>query len=135
MSICQPLQCFGSNEHGQLGTGDAANRGDGTTGADMGDLLPDVDLGTGAVATAVSAGWSHTCALLEAGTVKCWGRNDYGQLGQGDYDDRGDTALSMGNNLAAIDLGTTPGGVGSAVAVAVTTGQQFTCVLLEGGSV
>ena len=63
------------------------------------------------------------------------GRNDYGQLGQGDYDDRGDTALSMGDNLAPIDLGTTPGGTGSAVAVAVTTGQQFTCVLLEGGSV
>jgi alpha-tubulin suppressor-like RCC1 family protein len=31
----------------------------------------------------VAAGWSHTCALKNDGTVACWGADDYGQLGVG----------------------------------------------------
>ncbi|MBW2735318.1 MAG: hypothetical protein JRH20_23285, partial [Deltaproteobacteria bacterium] len=34
----------------------------------------------------VAAG-DHSCALLADGTVLCWGRNDYGQLGRGDFID------------------------------------------------
>ncbi|MCG8554310.1 MAG: hypothetical protein MJD61_03345 [Proteobacteria bacterium] len=31
----------------------------------------------------ISAGWGHTCARLETGEVRCWGRNHVGQLGDG----------------------------------------------------
>lgn len=41
----------------------------------------------------------------------------------------------MGDSLAEIDLGLSPSGNSTAFAIAVTTGQQFTCVLVEGGGV
>lgn len=31
----------------------------------------------------ITAGSSHTCALFTSGTVRCWGRNWFGQLGDG----------------------------------------------------
>ena len=32
-------------------------------------------------ATAVGAGFDHSCAVIEGGQVTCWGNNEYGQLG------------------------------------------------------
>ena len=64
------VKCWGANDEGQLG--------DGST--DESAVPVDVKgLDSGVVAVAV--GLQNSCALLESGSVKCWGKNDFGQLG------------------------------------------------------
>ena len=120
------LKCWGNNNRGQLGLGDSAGRG--TTSAGMGDNLPAVDLGTGRTAVAVTGGEEHTCALLDNGTVKCWGVNSSGQLGLGDTDNLGDALVEMGDDLPAVDLGT------GRTAMALTAGTDHTCAVLDNGT-
>ena len=116
------IKCWGKNDFGQLGLGDANDRGDSV--GEMGDVLPTIDLGSGRTATAVSAGLHHSCALLDDGNVKCWGRNGGGQLGQGDTQHRGDDAFEMGDVLDAVDLGS------GVTATAIVAGVGFSCALL-----
>lgn len=45
------------------------------------------------------------CALSDKGQVKCWGRNDVGNLGQGNLANRGETLEEMGDAVPFLDLG------------------------------
>jgi alpha-tubulin suppressor-like RCC1 family protein len=121
------VKCWGDNASGQLGYGDTFNRGD--VAGQMGAALPAVQLGTGRSAIAIAAGNAHTCALLDNGSVKCWGENSSGQLGQGDTADRGDALAELGDNLPAVDLGT------GRTATAITAAAGHSCALLDNGTV
>jgi alpha-tubulin suppressor-like RCC1 family protein len=79
------------------------------------------------VARQVATGNEHSCALLDDDTVKCWGRNDYGQLGLGDTVNRGVTVEQMGDALPVVPLGE--------AAQAVSAGVHHTCALLRSGAV
>jgi len=116
-------KCWGSNRKGQLGLGDTTARG--YKKGQMGNLLPAVDLGTGRFATAISAGYQHTCAILDDKSVKCWGANDDGRLGLGDRNTRGQRTYNIGDKLPAVDLGT------GRFATAIAAGYQHTCAILD----
>ena len=100
------VKCWGWNSVGQLGLGDTDNRGD--SGAEMGDSLGIVPLGAGRSTLSITAAWDHSCALLDNDTIKCWGNNAEGELGQGDANSRGDGPDELGDNLPAVLLGTAP---------------------------
>eukprot|EP00752_Nemacystus_decipiens_P013325 g11799.t1 len=121
------LKCWGLGEGGQLGLGDTFNRGN--SPGQMGDFLPTVDLGSGAVVTSVAVGNRHACAVIAEGRVKCWGNNDGGQLGYEDRNPRGSGLFPMGNSLPFVDLGT------GQQAIAVAAGHFHTCALLYTGDV
>ena len=88
------VKCWGYNGSGQLGQGDRFDRGD--ESGEMGNDLALIDLGTGRTATSIGSLYRHTCAVLDNGAVKCWGDNTWGQLGQGDTEDRGDRSRRDG---------------------------------------
>jgi hypothetical protein len=67
--------CWGSNEFGQLGNATMAQ-----SGGSFVDSPVAVQGLTGA--TALAAGRAHTCALTNAG-ISCWGKNQFGELGNG----------------------------------------------------
>ena len=64
------------------------------------------DSNAGRVATALTSGYSHTCAFLSDQTVLCWGYNAEGQLGIGSTMNVGDAPNEMGSYLQIVDLGT-----------------------------
>jgi alpha-tubulin suppressor-like RCC1 family protein len=117
------VKCWGLNTSGQLGQGDLVNRGGEPD--DMGDNLFNVDLGVGLSAKNIAAGGRHACVILQDDRVKCWGRNDSGQLGLGDTDDRGDATGEMGDALPFVNLGT------GRTAKALALGSSHSCAILD----
>lgn len=122
------VRCWGRNDRGQLGLGDVDNRGDAP--GEMGDNLSTVDLGSGRSALQVAVGNQHSCALLDNGGVKCWGRNDFGQLGQGHNFDKGDGPNELGDFLSEIALDASYGTV-----TQIAAGGFHTCALFDSGNV
>lgn len=96
------VKCWGLNGEGQLG--------DGTT-TDRWNPVNMTGLGSGVVG--IAAGGKHACAVLADGSVKCWGENSNGQLGDG-------TTTNRSTPVYVLAL---PGG-----AAAVAAGESHTCV-------
>jgi len=112
------VKCWGSNEHGQLGT-DGGDRGD--EAGEMGDALHAIELGAGRKAVAISAGGNHTCAVLDSGSVKCWGSGADGQLGLENPED-----VYFPAQFPAINL--------QRPATAVSAGDAVSCAVLDNGT-
>jgi alpha-tubulin suppressor-like RCC1 family protein len=117
------VRCWGYNGEGQLGHDSTANVGDGI-GLSI-QAVGDVPLG--GRATAISAGYLHTCALLTTGAVRCWGNNDDGQLGHDSTANVGDGIGPSIKTAGDVPLG--------GRAIAISAGGFHTCALLTTGAV
>ena len=63
-----------------------------------------IDLGKQEFVSSVAIADNRTCALLKNGKIKCWGSDNYCQIGLG-KGNIGTTHGQMGDNLGYIDLG------------------------------
>jgi alpha-tubulin suppressor-like RCC1 family protein len=103
------VKCWGWNAIGQLG--------DGTT-TDSATPVQVVGLTSGV--QAISTGWSHSCALLADGSVKCWGGNSNGELGDG----------TTTNSATPVQVTGLTSGV-----QAISSGELHTCAAVADGAV
>jgi hypothetical protein len=96
--------------------------------------VPDPGMGApGTIATGIAelvAGYFHTCARWNDGLVRCWGDDEFGQLGDG-----GSSATCLGSTGAAACQRTPHLVGGLPVAAHVTAGGNHTCVLGADGTV
>ncbi len=85
----------------------------------------------GGVGVAVAAGGSSTCVVFEGGSLKCWGEDVAGNLGQPALRQVdpfvGDNPEEFGSSLPAIDLGF------GLIVKSVATSGNHTCALFTSG--
>ncbi|HEX8390949.1 MAG TPA: hypothetical protein VF665_01225 [Longimicrobium sp.] len=102
--------CWGLNVFGEVGDGSSG----GIHGVPVAVAQP-----AGVAFTTLAAGKNHTCALTAGGAAYCWGRNDYGQAGDGSKAHRATPgAVSMPANAAF---------------TSITAGRYHTCATSSGG--
>jgi len=102
------VKCWGYNSDGELGTGTTESA-----------YAPVDVIGLDGKVIAISAGLKHSCAVLENGSIQCWGNNAYGKLGNGTTE----------SSLTPISV------LGITDATAIALGQQFSCAITRGGRV
>ncbi len=112
------VRCWGLNDVGQLGLGHTNN-----IDTDVELPPPAVDLG-GDVAIAIDAGTAHVCALLQGGTMRCWGIGSTGALGNGLTTAVGTTPESLPPPPVLLE------GVEQ-----IATGRAHTCAIVSSGAV
>jgi len=113
MSSTGGVKCWGNNNWRQLGVGSQ------TGGWAPYSSNPSDVIGLSSGAVSISAGGQHTCVITTSSTVKCWGSNDAGQLGNGSITTQ--TAVVTALNLSNV--------------IAISSGDNYTCALLQDNSV
>ena len=121
------VKCFGNIAALGLGYTDGNGAGDGYL--ETGDYMPFWPMPAGRNVSQIAAGGGHTCAVLDDGSMTCWGENAEGQLGMGNTTDLGTQTDQVGDSVAYVSL---PTGV---TVSAMALGKTHTCVLYDDGNV
>jgi len=116
------VKCWGSNSYGQLGDGTTTRVGSGRSSP--------VEVSGITTATSIALGGSHSCAVLTDSTVKCWGYNYNGQLGDGTTTDR-TTPVEVSGITTAANAAV----FANRAAASISLGNSHSCALLTGGAV
>jgi alpha-tubulin suppressor-like RCC1 family protein len=103
--------CWGSNSSGQLGNGSSTDSPSPVRVTSLNEKV-----------AAISLGGEHSCVLTAAGTAKCWGSNQSGQLGKaaGPNSPLPANAEGISSRLTAI-------AAGGDHTCAITEGQRLVC--------
>jgi alpha-tubulin suppressor-like RCC1 family protein len=115
------VRCWGLNEDGQLGNGT-------TTELPTPIPVPVLSSPGGPLLVGVRAlalGRMHSCALVENGEARCWGSSEYGQLGDGTYNER----------PTPVPVLSSSGGLPLTGVEALALGRLHSCALVSGGEV
>lgn len=100
--------CWGSNDRGQLGIGQVGGYLDAPTEVPgLGDVVD------------IAANEGFSCAMLADGTARCWGANEFGQIGNG-------IDSPVEPSPVAVD--------GIVTGVRVSAGQHGACAAMDDGS-
>lgn len=116
------VRCWGGGAVGALGFPWDGWLGDDETLLDG----PTVDFGGDRVIQVV-AGSAHGCALLDGGTVKCWGHGGEGATGYGSTTNLADDEGESPNELPTVDIG--------GPARSLAAGSDQTCAVMQDGGV
>ena len=108
--------CWGNNGYGQLGN-------ETTTGSTTPVAVTMSGALTNKTITNITAGYDYTCAVTSDGTAACWGKNQYGQLGNG-------TTTSPTTPVAV----TMSGALAGKTVTNITAGGRHTCAVLSDGT-
>ncbi len=104
------VSCWGRNNYGQVGNGSTSSS----------QLVPTAVLGdVGSDISQIASGKEHACATRTDGQVFCWGRNSYGNLGNG-------TTTSSTLPVEVLNL---------TGAIKTQAGSGFSCSLTNDGNV
>jgi hypothetical protein len=110
------LFCWGLNSSGELGNGST-----------VGDSASPVAVAVSSNVVQVSSGAadiSHHCAVLDDGTMMCWGPNDSGQIGDGSTTQRSTPVSVMANSTTKL-----------AGVTQICEGGYHTCALRQDGTI
>jgi alpha-tubulin suppressor-like RCC1 family protein len=111
--------CWGRNGNGQIGNGQTGTAGCGSSGHKCKDTPTATnDLGSDVISLAF--GHQHACGLLDTGVMKCWGRNNNGQLGTSGGDKDTPQTINLGYGRTA---------------TSIYAGGHSTCAILDDASV
>ena len=105
--------CWGKNEYAQLGQGDYNESTWSNPTPEPITIIPQ-----NRELSAISLGGGHACAILDNGSIFCWGGNRNGQLGHGTHSIR-----STAGDYVQLPVGRT--------AISISSGVRHTCTILD----